>query len=61
MLARQSAAAVISSPKADNILPATAWCFALVLLGLAAALIMLATEFPEFFVGGLDHFGPDVP
>jgi hypothetical protein len=59
-LARQSLATVVCPENADNIVP-TAGRFALVLLGLAAALIILGAAFPEFFTGSLTHFGPDTP
>lgn len=35
------------------------WRFALILLGLAAALIILGAAFPECFTGSFTHFGPD--
>jgi hypothetical protein len=60
-LVRQSFATVVSPENADNIVPTTPWRFALVLLGLAAALIFVGGVFPEFFNGSLTHFGPDTP
>jgi hypothetical protein len=51
--------AVVSN--ADNIVSAAPWRFALVLLGLAAALIIVGAVFPEFFAGGFNHFSPDTP
>jgi hypothetical protein len=61
MLARQPVIAVISAENADKIVSAVPWRFALVLLGLAAALIILGAVFPGLFAGGFNHFGPDTP
>jgi len=61
MLARQPVIAVISAENAGKIVSAVPWRFALVLLGLAAALIILGAVFPGFFAGGFNHFGPDTP
>lgn len=41
--------------------PVVSWLFGLVLLGLAAALITAAGEFPDFFAAGLGQFGADAP
>jgi hypothetical protein len=60
-LARQSFATLVLPENADNIVPTAPWRFALVLLGLAAALIIIGAAFPEFFTGSLSHFGPDTP
>jgi hypothetical protein len=60
MLVR-SFATVVSPENADTLVPAARWRFAFVLLGLAAALIILGAVFPGFFAGGLNHFGPDTP
>jgi hypothetical protein len=60
-LARQSFAAIVRPEDADNIVPTAPWRLALVLLGLAAALIILGAAFPEFFTGSFSHFGPDTP
>jgi hypothetical protein len=57
----RSFAAVVSSENADALVPAARWRFAFVLLGSAAALIILGAVFPGFFADGLNHFGPDTP
>jgi hypothetical protein len=57
----RSFAAVVSSESAGNNVPAVPWQFGLLLLGLAAALIILGAVFPGFFAGGFNHFGPDAP
>jgi hypothetical protein len=44
---------------ADDFAPPAPRLFALLLLGLAAALILAAAGFPEFFAGGVNSFGPD--
>ena len=59
--AEQSFGSVVSAENADNIGPTAAWRFAMVLLGLAAALIIIGAAFPEFFTGILSHFGSDTP
>jgi hypothetical protein len=51
--------AVVSN--ADKIVSAAPWRFALVLLGLAAAMIILGAVFPGFFAGDFNHFGFDTP
>lgn len=56
----RSFAAVVSSESAGNNVPVP-WQFGLLLLGLAAALTILAAAYPEFFVGASTHFGPDTP
>ena len=59
--AEQSFGTVVSAENADNIEPTAPWRFAMVLLGLAAALIIIGAAFPEFFTGTSSHFGPDTP
>jgi hypothetical protein len=46
---------------ADKIVSAAPWRFALVLLGLAAAMIILGAVFSGFFAGDFNHFGFDTP
>ena len=60
-LARQSFGTVVLSENATGLVQTYTWRFALMLLGLAAALIILGAAFPEFFTGSLDHFGSDIP
>jgi len=55
-LAQQSFATVVSPKKPDHIVR-----FALVLLGVAAALVILGAAFPEWFTGSLTHFGSGTP
>ena len=41
--------------------PNVPWRFALALLGLGVALVIVAVVCPEFFVRGFSQFGPDTP
>lgn len=59
--ARQAFAAMVSPENPDGAVPIGPWRFAFALLGLAAALIILAAAYPEFFTGASTHFGPDTP
>ena len=59
---RQSLASAASFPaEVTEIRPVVSRPFGLVLLGLAAALIAAAAEFPAFFAAGLGHFGVAAP
>lgn len=60
MLARPFAA-VISPENFNHLVPTVSWRFALLLLGLAGALIILSATYPEFFTGPSGQLGPDAP
>ena len=41
--------------------PSVPWRFALALLGLGLALVIVGAICPEFFAGDFSQFGPDTP
>ena len=49
------------SGETAEVRPIVSWPFALVLFGLAAALIAAAAGYPDFFAAGLDHLGAEAP
>jgi hypothetical protein len=49
------------SGRPEDALAMAPWGFAVLLLGLAIALVIIAATFPEIFVASFNHFGPDTP